>query len=126
MLTGPQIVFQGMDASPAIETRVREKIAWLEKYFSRVTHTRVVIEAPHRHRRKGKTYRIKIELGIPGRADLVVSHDHELDSAHEDIRVAITDAFDAARRRLEDLTDKMEGKVKTLRGGKNVRPKRSI
>jgi putative sigma-54 modulation protein len=126
MLTPPQIVFQGMDPSPALETRVREKIAWLEKYFKRITHTRVVIEAPHRRRHKGKTYRIKIELGMPGRADLVVSHDHELDPAHEDIRVAITHAFEAARRQLEDLTDKMEGKVKTLRGGKNVKPKRNL
>ena len=39
-----------------------------------------------------------------------------IDHAHEDVYVAIRDAFDAAVRRLEDQARKMRGNVKTHAG----------
>ena len=111
----PEITFHNMEPSEAIEARVREKFARLQKYFDRLTHCRVVIEAPHRHHHKGKIYQIKIDLGVPGRPDLVVSREGRENHAHEDVYVAVRDAFDAARRQLQDAIAKMSGEVKTPR-----------
>lgn len=105
-----QVSFKNMDHSDAIEARVREKALKLEQYFSHLTSCRVVIEAPHRHHHKGKIYHIKIEMGVPGQAELVVSNEREMNHAHEDIYVAIRDAFAKASRQLQDYTGRMEGK----------------
>lgn len=109
----PEIVFDNMEASEAVAGRVREKFMKLEKLFGRMTHARCVIEAPHRHHHKGNIYLVKLVIGMPGTEDLVISQSGEKNHAHEDIYVAVRDAFDAARRRLQDTVHKRTGKVKT-------------
>jgi ribosomal subunit interface protein len=121
MNTPLEITFHNMDHSDAVEARVRERVARLEKLFDRMTHCRVVVESPHQNHHKGKIYHVRIDIGLPGREDLFITRGNEDNHAHEDVYVAIRDAFDAAKRKLQDVTDKMSGKVKTLRGGKRRR-----
>jgi len=96
-----QITFRDMDPSPAIDERIRQQAMKLEQFHERISGCRVVVEASHRRHRKGKIYHVRIDLTVPG-AELVISRDRELDHAHEDVYVAIRDAFDAARRQLAD------------------------
>lgn len=49
---------------------------------------------------------MRIDIGVPGN-EIVVNRDH-----HEDIYVVLRDAFDAAKRLLEDHVRKIRGKVK--------------
>lgn len=107
-----QVSFKNMDHSDAVEERVREKAGKLEQYFSHLTSCRVVIEAPHRHHHKGKIYHVRIEMGVPRKSELVVSNETERNHAHEDVYVAIRDAFETAARRLQAYAGKMEGKAK--------------
>jgi hypothetical protein len=86
----------------------------------------VVVEVPHRHRRRGRPIHVRIELSLPG-DDVIVNHERtsdtaarsashksdQLDGLHEDVHVAIHEAFDVARRRLEDLARQQRGDVKT-------------
>ena len=118
-----QIVFHELERSEAIESAVRRHAEDLEHFFDRVTSCRVVVEAPHRRHHRGRVYNVRIELGVP-RKTIVVDRPHHLDHAHEDVYVAITDAFHAARRQLEDHVRKMRGDVKQHEGlphGKVVR-----
>ena len=52
-----EIHFHGIEKSEAIEERVREKVSKLEKHFSRMTHCRVVLEAPHAARKNPRSSR---------------------------------------------------------------------
>lgn len=106
------ISFRNMDPSPAVETRIREKAAKLGRLYSRIIGCTVVVEAPHRHHHKGKLYSVHIDISVPGK-DLVVDRAKPLDHAHEDIYLAVRDAFKAAERRLEDHARRMRGDVKT-------------
>ena len=108
-----ETLFRNMEPSDAIKEKVADRMAWLEGHHARITHLKVTIEAPHRNHQKGKIYHIKIAIGLPGRPDLVVSHEPEANHAHEDVYVAIRDAFDAARRQLKDISDVRGGKTKT-------------
>lgn len=96
-----QVTFHNMDASESVEESVREHAAKLERYFDRITGCRVVIEAPHRHSHKGKLYQVRIDISVPG-SEIVVNHDGAKDHAHEDVYVAVRDAFAAATRQLQD------------------------
>jgi ribosomal subunit interface protein len=113
------ISFRNMDPSPAVEARIREKAEKLERFHDRIIACTVVVEAPHRHHNKGKLYSVRIDISVPG-TDLVVDRAKPLDHSHEDVYVAVRDAFNAAARQLEDYTRRMRGDVKThtdTRGG---------
>ena len=107
-----QITFRDMEPSAAVEARIREKATKLEQYYDNIISCRVMVEAPHGHKHQGKLFQVHIDLGVPDR-ELVVTHaHHHKDHAHEDVYVAIRDAFDAMKRQLEDHARVRRGKVK--------------
>ena len=106
-----EIRLHQMDPSSAIEARIREKAAVLERFSDRITGCRVIVEKEHRHHHKGNLFRVRIEIDAPGK-ELDVAHTGPQDHAHEDVYVAIRDAFNAAVRRLEDHVRERGGKVK--------------
>ena len=105
------IVFRNMDASEALEARIREHVARLERLHGRIASGKVVVEAPHRRGRQGRLYRVKLRLATP-RREVVVSHEGPMNHAHEDVYVALRDSFAAVRRRLEDHVRLRRGAVK--------------
>jgi cold shock CspA family protein len=70
------------------------------------------VEAPHRRHHQGKLYHVAIDLVLPG-TELVVNRAPEEHHAHEDVFVALRDAFDAARRKLEDYARRQRANTKT-------------
>lgn len=111
MQTPPRISFHGLDPSPAIEARTLDEIEKLHRFFDRITGCHVTITAPHRRHRQGLIYGVRIDITVPGE-EIVVSREPEANHAHEDPYVAIRDAFQAARRKLEDRVRKVRGYVK--------------
>jgi ribosomal subunit interface protein len=102
-----QITIRDIDHSEALETHIREKAKKLEEFFTHIMSCRVVVEMPHKHHHQGKQFNVRIDIGVPGH-EIVVNRDHA-----EDVQVALRDAFDAAKRQLEDYARKLHGKVKT-------------
>ncbi len=112
MQTPLEITFRNMDRSESVEARVREKAEKLQLFFDRITGCRVTVEATHRRHAKGNLYHVHIEVGVPGNKIVINRSAHDK-HAHEDVYVAVRDAFNAARRRLEDHSRRRAGKVKT-------------
>ena len=101
-----QITFRGLLRSDALEARIREKADRLQDFHARITSCRVVVEEQHRHKRQGKQFTVRVDIRVPGN-EIVVDRDHD-----EDVYVALRDAFDAARRKLEDFARESRGEVK--------------
>lgn len=110
--TPTTLTFRGLDHSDAIEADVHERVAWLEQYYPNITSCRVLIEIPHRHQLKGRPFHVRIDLQVPGRPPIVVSRDPSLHGSSKDIEIAVHEAFDAARRQLQDLARERRGEVK--------------
>src|SRR5512134_608722 len=126
MIIPLQISFRNMELSEAVEARVREEVAKLETFYKGIMHCRVMIELPHKHRRKGDLYHVRIDLRVPG-AELVIkkapslhaslrqsdaekqAKSHEANVAHKDAFVVIRDAFKEARRQLQDYARRTRG-----------------
>ena len=96
-----QISFRGMEPSPAVEAKIRERAARLDRHYERITSCHVVVQAPHRHHHRGRLYEIRIQLRVP-QSELVVNREGVQDHAHEDVYVAVRDAFAAAERMLDE------------------------
>jgi ribosomal subunit interface protein len=106
-----QITFRNMTSSAFIRARVREHINQLEQFFDRIVSCRVVIEAPNRRRRRGKLYKVSLDIKVPG-GEIAATRNPAAHHAHEDVYVAIRDAFEAIERRLEDHARRRRGVVK--------------
>lgn len=107
-----EVTFRHMEPSAAAEARIAEKVAKLEQIHDQLTRCQVIVEAPHEHSRQGKLFHVSIDMTVPGGELLVTRGHHHQSHAHEDVYVAIRDAFDAAKRRLEDYARQQRGEVK--------------
>jgi ribosomal subunit interface protein len=116
--TTPQIIWQNLSPSNTIEANIRKHIAKLEKFSDRLSDCRVIIEVPHRHHHQGNIYHVQINLTVPG-GELVVNRQPPAQQAHEDLSVAIRDAFESAERQLKDYAQQRRGKIKTHAGGES-------
>ncbi len=111
-MTAPlQITVRDMSHSPAIDDAIRKKADKLERFYDRITSCHVLVEAAHRHHHQGKHYQVRIDIMVPG-AELAITRDPSGDGSHEDVFVAIRDAFDAARRRLQEFRRRERGETK--------------
>ena len=110
-----QISFRGMEPSDAVEAKIRERTAKLDRFFDRIMGCRVVVESPHRRHHQGKLFHVRVDLTVPG-GELAVTREPAEHHAHEDVFVAIRDAFDAAQRQLEDYARRQRGDLKTHEG----------
>ena len=106
-----QISFRNMDSSDAVEANVREKVEKLDQQFDEILTFRIIIQALHKHHHKGNLYHLRIYITVPD-GELVVSRRPDMHQAHEDIYVAVRDAFNAARRQLRDYFRQRKGHVK--------------
>lgn len=106
-----EISFRHMESSPAVDARIREKVGELETFFDRIIGCRVVVEQDHRQHRQGNLFRVGLDITLPGK-EIAINHKGSKNQAHQDIYVAIRDAFNAARRRIEDHARVRRGKVK--------------
>lgn len=101
-----QITMHEVSHSDALEADIREHAAKLEQFYPRITSCRVAVEETRKHHQQGREFTLRIDVRVPGR-EIVVTRDH-----HEDVYVALRDAFDSAKRQLEEVIREQRGDVK--------------
>lgn len=113
MLIPVEVSFRHMAPSDALEQEVRTKAERLDRFHPRITGCRVVVEASNkRMSTKALLYRVRIDLTVPGE-ELVAASQPSHQRFHEDVHIAIREAFDGLKRELQEYADKQRGDVKS-------------
>ncbi len=99
MHAATNVVYRDLDESQALTSIINKKLQKLSRFSTQIQHSRVVLDSPHKHKHKGKLYRASIELGIKGSPVTI----HQDDPS---IHVAVREAFNAAERKLKQLSRK--------------------
>jgi cold shock CspA family protein len=110
-----EIAFHNLKSSEWAEQDIRSRVADLERRYGRLVSCRVRIDQRDKSTTSTIPPVVHIELGIPGRKDLVVSHepDHlQRKYRRPDLRKAIREAFRIAERQLVDLKEQRDGRTK--------------
>lgn len=102
-----QITMRDLPHSDMLEAHIRQKVSKLESFYPHLVGCRIVVEVPHKHKHQGRQFNIRLDITVPG-GELVVNRE-----ADGDVYVALRDAFDAARRQLEDYGRRQRGDTKT-------------
>ncbi len=106
-----RIAFRNMTAPIGLEDEIQGHIAELEKFFNHIVTCHVTVETDHRRHRQGNLYRVRIVLVVPHH-DIVVRREPPERHEHEDLRLAVRDAFHATRRQLQDYVRSQQGAIK--------------
>jgi ribosome-associated translation inhibitor RaiA len=106
MLTPLQISLHGVAPSNALVLAIRERATWLERFCDRMTSCRVALALEGRHQRQGRQFSVHIGIKVP-HGEIAVTREHD-----QNVRIALREAFDAARRQLEDYARETRRDVK--------------
>jgi ribosomal subunit interface protein len=101
-----EIAARSVELSPADEAAIRDRVTKLESIYGRLMSCRVAVEMPHRNRRTGASYSVRIDLTVPG-SELVVDRKNG-----DTLLSAIQSAFNAAERQLRRYAQRQRGEVK--------------
>jgi ribosome-associated translation inhibitor RaiA/cold shock CspA family protein len=113
-----EISFHNTEHSDWAEQEIRNHAAALESIYDRLVSCRVRVDQRATNSHDTIPPVVRIEMGIPGRPDLVVSHepDHlQQKFQRPDLHNAINEAFRIAERQLRDHKDKSTDHTKDLR-----------
>src|ERR1700722_2583822 len=98
----PTITFRHIDHSGALEDRARKLGTRLGRFNERIMECHMTLEGPGDRLYGGAPYLVKIDLSVPG-AQIHADSLHADGGGHKDIYLALRDAFNNAKRQLQDL-----------------------
>ncbi len=123
-----QITFQHADVIPEVDALIRAEAAKLERYYPRIMGCRVKVEREG-GRQSGNLWNVRIDLTVPG-GEIVVQSEPSLGGTakrsgqaairkgmevrrqRQILHRAVRDAFESARRQLQDYGRKQRGDTK--------------
>jgi cold shock CspA family protein/ribosome-associated translation inhibitor RaiA len=95
-----------LELDRSVEELIRRRVARLERYYQPIVHCQVFLDGPGSHHLTGGPYEVRVVVRVPGR-ELAVARQRSTD-----LSIAVREAFDAARRQLEDFARRQRGDVK--------------
>jgi ribosomal subunit interface protein len=107
-----KISFHNMDSSPALESRVQEKIDKLQARFPDLIRCQVTFEGGSQHKQKGNTYSVHIIATLPGSEKVVSHHSGKKPDRHSEAYAAMNDAFTAIEKQLLHVRQNQRGEIK--------------
>lgn len=99
MLVPLEISARQIDLTPELEADLRRRADKLERFFDRITSCRIAVEGPSHHHQAGGSYRIRLDITVPG-SELVAKKEGA------ELSAVIRDTFQAAERQVEEFADR--------------------
>lgn len=102
-----RLAVHNTELSSQARAGIRQRVDRLQRFYSRITSCRVTIEVPQRrHRTDRKLYGARLALTVP-LGPIVIDR-----QPRQTLETALDEAFQAARRRLQDHARRMRGDEK--------------
>jgi hypothetical protein len=86
-----RVTFRHLPPSREVASLAKKYAEKIDGLGGRLTACQVVVELPHRNRRKGRQYRVRVVCAVPGKRFTAAA-------GHTVLQVAVADAFRAARQ----------------------------
>jgi len=124
MQVPPEIVARNVEVTPYVDRLITRGIDKLEQVCDYIISVRIALEQEQGSHQTGNPYRMRIDVRIPDRSDVVVEHSSRAQllghsplrksgAKEEPLTALIRRTFESARRQLEKAVDKQRGYVKT-------------
>ncbi len=105
-----QVNFEGSDPSEHVRLAIEREVERLETHNSHIIGCHVTVIAPSDKHRHGRGFGVHISLTIPPHENVIVNHALSNENRYEHVEGAVKDAFAAARRQLDDLSQRNDAR----------------
>lgn len=106
-----EIAYRDVTPNPVLDHAIRSHVDRLEKVCDHIVSCSVAVEDRQKSQGSGSEYRIRVDVRVPPRHELVATHEEGRgDNNGETVLQAIDDAFRAMERQLQRLNDKQHDK----------------
>jgi ribosome-associated translation inhibitor RaiA/cold shock CspA family protein len=112
-----EIAFHNVEHSDWAENEIRNHVARLEDIYKRLTSCRVRVDQRATNAHQTIPPVVRIEIGLPGRKDIVVAHEPErLQRKYQrpDLHHAINEAFRIAERQLSEYKERLSDRTAAI------------
>lgn len=92
-----RIVHRNMNPSEALDGFIQEQVQALARIEPRLQSCEVILKAVHGRLQKGRSFLVRIDLGLPGR-HIAAGAGPDRAHGHMDVYAAVAQSFDRARR----------------------------
>jgi ribosome-associated translation inhibitor RaiA len=113
-----EIAFHNIEKQDWAEAAIRDHVARLEGIYGRLTACRVRVDQRANNSNKTIPPVVRIEIGLPGRKDIVVAHEPDrlqLRFQAPDLHNAINEAFRIAERQLSQYKRRLVDRTAPVR-----------
>jgi ribosome-associated translation inhibitor RaiA len=107
-----ELTFRGVEKTEDLERLLREKVDRLERVCDYINGCRIVVEKAQAHQDGGNPYRVRIDVTVPPRHELVAERGPVEEYVSERLSHLIRETFDAMERQLKELVEKQRGEQK--------------
>jgi cold shock CspA family protein len=116
MAVPAEISFHGLDSSDALRRRIDDQLKRLDRYEDDIIGARIAVEAAHQHGHK-TVLEVHVEISLEGRT-VFAKREAQLPEpmGTRGYYTAVSDAFDAAIRQMDDYLTRRRRDVKTHEG----------
>lgn len=106
MLNNIRITFLEPISVEGVAAMVQKEVVKLERVCEMEGSCHVVVDRPNHRRKKGDRYRVQVAVGPAGRS-VIAGSDPTAASRNENLHVALSNAFRAARRMLKQRRERL-------------------
>ena len=108
----PTVSYRDVQRSDALDEAILKGVDKLSEVHRRITSCRISLERTRGKRHSGDLYSARVDVTVPG-GEIVVNRAPPEREENEDLLLAVSHAFDAARRQLREFSRRQAGEVKT-------------
>ncbi len=105
--------YRNVRKTPDVEELIHEQAYKLEKVCDHITSCRVAVEKVQKSQTSGNPYRVRIDITVPPGHEVVAKREPSKGDMHDPLVTVIRKAFQAAKKELEKINDKQNGRVKS-------------
>lgn len=107
-----ELSFRNVENKESLTELIKDHVDKLEKVCNFMSSCRVAVEKTQEHQKSGNPYRIRINITIPPGHEFVIKREPSKGNLHDSLLFVIHDAFDAARRKLKEQSNKQRRDIK--------------
>lgn len=107
-----EITYRGVDKTQTLDDLIRNKIANLEKYSSRINSCRVSVELDQSGKTTSNIYRVRIDLTMTQGQEIPIVEKTKPDDEKLGVEAIVRRAFDIAKRQAIKMKERQSREVK--------------
>lgn len=107
-----EITYRQVEKTEDLDGFIRELAGRLDRFNDHIMSCRVAVEQPNDAIKQGSGYRVRIDVTVPPRHELVVVREANEGQVNDSIFKIVDDAFEAMKRQVQKLASQQRGEVK--------------